>query len=183
MDAIFLFVIMVCLSRSAAVYDEKLLFSSYVHIPKWLARLLVSGHYPISKTKNPLENRQKLTVMSLMLYALILLCFLCCVINGRTLEPVEWMEVVSYSWRFTEISFYNSTEILNGRILATCFFFVVLCYAVNDFRLFIKPSYSDSKKGIVSIVLVCIIILALVICIIGGKNALVQWQKINGFST
>ena len=182
MDAIFLFVIMVCLSRSAAVYDEKLLFSSYVNIPYLLARLLVSGHYPMSKTKNLPENRQRLTVMSIAMYILILLCIFCCVVNGYTLEPIEGMEVVGYNPRFTTITVSNSTEILNGRILATCFFFVVLCYTVNDFQVFIKTSYSENKKGIVSIILVCIIILALVISIICGKNALIQWQKIKEFS-
>ncbi len=182
MEVFFLFAIMVYLSRSAAVYDKRLLFSGYVIIPDRLARLLVSGHYPMSKTKNPPENRQKLTIMSVVLYALIVLCILCCAINGRTLEPIAELERVGYSWRFTSISFTNSTEALNGCIVFTCFCFVALFYTVNDFRIFIKPSYSDSKKGLVGILLICIIVLTLVLSIIGGKNTLIQWQKIKSFS-
>ncbi len=182
MEVLFLFAIMVYLSRSAAVYDERLLFSGYVDIPDRLARLLVSGHYPMSKTKNTPENRQKLTIMSVVLYSLIVICIICCAINGCTLEPIAELEKTGYNPRFTTMSFSNSTEALNGCIVFTCFCFVALFYTVNDFRIFIKPSYSDSKKGLVGILLICIIVLTLVLSIIGGKNTLIQWQKIKSFS-
>ena len=173
MTAVFLFAFMLCISRFAAVYDERLLFSACINISQRTSRVLVSGVLlPLSKAKNPPENRQRLAVVGLIMYVLTAVCLLQCVYNGFTLEPIKELEQVHMTPRGRGVEIENSTEYLNGDIALVCFLFEAAVYLANGCRFFISRAGTPGKKAVVGLAVLVLAVLAAVLCVSMGRIAL-----------
>ena len=178
MTSVLLLMSMLCFCRLAAVYDEELLFPGFVNVSERTSKLLVSGVLlPMSKTPNPPDNRRKLAVAGLILYALTAACILQCVYNGLTLEPIESLEYTYYSHRGGVIT-ETSTEELNGNIAISCFCFEALVYLANSCRFFVKRAGTSDKKIAVGTVVLVLAVLAAIFLAVSGRTMWDSWQKI-----
>ena len=175
MTSVLLFMFMLCICRLAAVYDEQLLFPGFVNVSERTSKLLVSGVLlPMSKTPNPPDNRRKLAVAGLILYALTAACILQCVYNGLTLEPIESLEYTYYYRRGGPVT-ETSSEELNGNIAISCFCFEALVYLANSCRFFVKRAGTSDKKTAVGTVVLVLAVLAAIFLAVSGRTMWDSW--------
>ena len=181
MDAIILFACMLCISRFAAVYDAHLLLPGYINVSQRTSRVLVSGiPHPVSRSKNPPENRQRLAVVGLIMYVLTAACILLCVYIGLTLEPVETLEYVGLHVRSGAVSIENSTEHLIGGIARIVFLFEAALYLINDCRFFVSRAQTDIQKAFVCILVLVLLVVIVILFVVHVRVISDWWAKIRG---
>ncbi len=178
---IILIVLMLCVSRFAAVYDAKLLLPGYITVSQRASRILVSGvPFPGSKAENPPENRQKLAAAGLIVYVLTAVCILLCIYNGLTLGPIKALEHVGLSGRSRALVIETGTEHLN-RYIATVFFsFETVVYLANDCRFFVSRAGTAGKKAAActAAVVLGLAVLGTILCVVYVRATLDWWAKI-----
>lgn len=180
MVSIILIVVMLCVARLASVYDRKLLLSGYIGVsPRLSAALVSSVLFPLSKSKNPPENRKRLTVLGLCLYTLTALCIALCVYNGLTLKPIKALEQFSMAPKGRGVEIQTSTEYLNGMIAMVFFCFEAAAYLINSIGCFVSRAGTAGKKLAVGGVTLALAILAIVLFIFFmGRGVPDFWRQI-----
>lgn len=180
MVSIILIMVMLCIARLASVYDRKLLLSGYIGVsPRLSAALVSSVLFPFSKSKNPPENRKRLTVLGLCLYTLTALCIALCVYNGLTLKPVKALEQFSMAPKGRGVEIETSTEYLNGMIAMGFFCFEAAAYLINSIGFFVSRAGTAGKKLAAGGVTLALAILAIVLFIFFmGRGVPDFWRQI-----
>ncbi len=178
MVSIILIVVMLCIARLASVYDRKLLLSGYIGVsPRLSAALVSSVLFPLSKSKNPPENRKRLTVLGLCLYTLTALCIALCVYNGLTLKPIKALEQFSMAPK-GGVEIQTSTEHLNGMIAMGFFYFEAAVYLINSIGFFVSRAGTAGKKLAAGGVTLALAILAIAGFVLTSRTVPDFWRQI-----
>ena len=158
---------MIYIAAIASVYQDKLLFKGFVTVHSSVLSKLIPGRLPITGGKNPPENRQRFTVVGIVLYSVSVLCIAFCVYTALTLEPVEGLEFVGSGPKRSGVEVWNSTEYLVFWITSGWILFEGAIYLTNSIRVMISRPIMTTGK----IVLGLIIIIFIPICLgLGGLS-------------
>lgn len=142
------FAVMLFIASAASVYENDLMIRFYVTVRSRIATKLVLGRLPFLGGKNPPENRQRFTVIGIVLYSVSVLCIAFCIYTALTLEPVEGLEYGGgYSRSNMSIGDkYNSTEGLVRWISFCWMLFEIGIYLINSIGVIVgKPDISRNK--------------------------------------
>ncbi len=154
------FAVMLFIASAASVYENDLMIRFYVTVRSRIATKLVLGRLPFLGGKNPPENRQRFTVIGIVLYSVSVLCMAFCIYTALTLEPVEGLEYGGgYSRSTMSIGDkYNSTEGLVRWISLCWMLFEIGIYMINSIGVNLgKPDITIHKVSIGILILVTII--------------------------
>ena len=137
---------MIYIAAIASVYQDKLLFKGFVTVHSSVLSKLIPGRLPITGGKNPPENRQRFTVVGIVLYSVSVLCIAFCVYTALTLEPVEGLEFVGSGPKRSGVEVWNSTEYLVFWITSGWILFEGAIYLTNSIRVMISRPIMTTGK-------------------------------------
>ena len=161
------FACMIFIAAIASVYQDKLLFKGFVTVHSSVLSKLIPGRLPITGGKNSPDNRQRFTVVGIVLYSVSVLCIAFCVYTALTLEPVEGLEFYGSVGGWNGVVVRNSTEELLLWIASGWMLFEGAIYLTNSIRVMIgRPNMTGGK-----ILLGLVIILLIPVCLgLGGLS-------------
>ena len=140
------FAVMLFIASAASVYEDDLMIRFYVTVRSRIATKLVLGRLPFLGGKNPPGNRQRFTVVGIVLYSVSVLCIAFCVYTALTLEPVEGLEYGGGYGKWGVGEKYNSTEGIVRWISSCWMLFEIGIYLINSIGVNLgKPDISRNK--------------------------------------
>ena len=172
------FAVMLFIASAASVYEDDLMIRGYVTVNNSIVTKLVLGRLPFLGGKNPPGNRQRFTVVGIVLYSVSVLCIAFCVYTALTLEPVEGLEYLSSGGRGSGVIVWNSTEYLVSWITSGWMLFEGAIYLINSIRVIISRPLLISGKIVLGLIIVLLILLCLGLGALCWYAAVDTWQDI-----